>query len=219
MTQRIDRTTGIDQVWELLDGQVAAGRMPGYVAALRVRGQVAVRAAGRTALDDTAPPMRDDTLFRIASITKPMGGALTLTLVRDGVLALDDPIGRWLPEAADAAGARRARTPRSTTPSPADRPVTVRDLLTGTSGWGCVMERDAAAGGDDRARGVPGPAAPRRDAPTSSSRASRACRWPSSRARAGCTRPASTCSAFCSCGPPAGRWRSCSPSGSPGRSA
>jgi CubicO group peptidase (beta-lactamase class C family) len=140
MTQGTDRTTGVDHVWELLDGQVAAGRMPGYVAALRVRGEVAVRASGRTALGETAPPMRDDTLFRIASITKPMGGALTLALVRDGVLALDDPIGRWLPEAAAPRVLVAPDAPLDRTTA-AERPVTVRDLLTGTSGWGIVMEQ------------------------------------------------------------------------------
>ena len=137
--QGIDSTTGIDQVWRLLDGQVAAGRMPGYVAALRVRGEVAVRAGGHTALDESAPPMRDDTQFRIASITKPMGGALTLTLVRDGVLALDDPVGRWLPEAVDP-GVLVSPDALLDDTVPADRPVTVRDLLAGTSGWGVVME-------------------------------------------------------------------------------
>jgi CubicO group peptidase (beta-lactamase class C family) len=140
MTQGTDRTTGVDHVWELLDGQVADGRMPGYVAALRVRGQVAVRASGRTALGETAAPMRDDTLFRIASITKPMGGALTLTLVRDGVLALDDPIGRWLPEAAEPRVLVAPDAPLDRTTA-TERPVTVRDLLAGTSGWGIVMEQ------------------------------------------------------------------------------
>lgn len=140
MAQPTDITTGIDQVWQLLDDQVAAGRMPGYVAALRVRGQVTVRAAGRTAVAPTAPPMRDDTLFRIASITKPMGGALTSTLVRDGVLALDDPIARWLPEAAEPRVLVEPGAPLDRT-VPADRPITVRDLLAGTSGWGIVMEQ------------------------------------------------------------------------------
>lgn len=139
MTQRLENTTGVEQVWQLLDGQVAAGRMPGYVAALRVRGQVAVRAGGRTALGDGAPRMRDDTLFRIASLTKPIGGALTLALVRDGVLALDDAVDRWLPEAAHPRVLVSPDAPLDRT-VPADRPVTVRDLLTGTSGWGCVME-------------------------------------------------------------------------------
>ena len=140
MTQGIDRTTGVDHVWELLDGQVEAGRMPGYVAALRVRGQDHVRAGGRTASSEDRPPMRDDTLFRIASITKPMGGALTLTLVRDGVLALDDPIARWLPEAAEPRVLVAPDAPLDRT-VPAERPITVRDLLAGTSGWGIVMEQ------------------------------------------------------------------------------
>jgi CubicO group peptidase (beta-lactamase class C family) len=139
MTQRINRTTGVEQVWDLLDGQVAAGRMPGYVAALRIRGRTEIRAHGRTAVEETAPPMRDDTQFRIASVTKPMGGALTLTLVRDGVLALDDPVARWLPEAAEPRVLVSPDAPLDRT-VPAERPVTVRDLLAGTSGWGCVME-------------------------------------------------------------------------------
>jgi CubicO group peptidase (beta-lactamase class C family) len=139
MTQRVGSTTGVDHVWQVLDDQVAAGRMPGYVAALRVRGEVAVRAVGRTALGADAPPMRDDTQFRIASITKPIGGALTLTLVRDGVLALDDPVDRWLPEAAEPRVLVSADAPLDRT-VPAPRPVTVRDLITGVSGWGCVLE-------------------------------------------------------------------------------
>ena len=77
--------------------------------------------------------------FRIASVTKPVGAALTLTLIRDGVLTLDDPVARWLPEAAEplvlvSPDASLDRT------VPAERPVTVRDLLIGTSGWGIVMD-------------------------------------------------------------------------------
>jgi CubicO group peptidase (beta-lactamase class C family) len=128
---------GVDHVWELLDGQVADGRFPGYVAALRVRGETTVRAGGRAAFD--GPAMREDTLFRIASLTKPMGGALTLSLVRDGVFALDDPIGTWLPEAAAPRVLTAPDAPLSSTVA-ADRPVTVRDLLAGTSGWGIVMD-------------------------------------------------------------------------------
>ena len=131
--------SGIAHVWDVLDRQVDAGRMPGYVAALRVRGETAVRAGGRTALDADAPPMRDDTQFRIASITKPIGAALVQTLLRDGAFALDDPVAQWLPEAAEprvlvAPDAKLDDT------VPAARAVTVRDLLAGTSGWGVVME-------------------------------------------------------------------------------
>src|SRR6185503_12802466 len=112
-----------------LDGQVEAGRMPGYVAAVRVRGQEHLRAGGRTGVAPGSPPMRDDTQFRIASITKPIGGALTLTLMRDGVLALDDPIARWLPEAAQPRVLVAPDAPLDRT-TQAQRTVTIRHLLT-----------------------------------------------------------------------------------------
>jgi CubicO group peptidase (beta-lactamase class C family) len=128
-----------DRVWRVLDGQVASGRIPGYVAAVSLAGEAEVRAGGRMAVDGDSPPMREDTLFRIASMTKPIGGALSLSLVQDGVLGLDDPIERWLPEAAlprvlDAPGSPLDRTVE------ARRPITVRDLVCGTSGWGAVLE-------------------------------------------------------------------------------
>ncbi len=141
MTPRIDSTvTGVERVWQVLDGQVEAGRMPGYVAAVRVRGQEHLRAGGRTGVEPGSPPMRDDTQFRLASVTKPIGGALTLTLVRDGVLALDEPIARWLPEATEPRVLVSPDAPLDRT-VPAERPITVRDLLAGTSGWGIVMEQ------------------------------------------------------------------------------
>src|SRR5689334_7751465 len=87
-------------VWAVADAQVASGRIPGYVGAVRIGDAVEVHAGGTMALDAQSLPMGEDTQFRIASVTKPIGGALTLSLVQDGVLALDDPIARWLPEAA-----------------------------------------------------------------------------------------------------------------------
>ena len=74
---------------------------------------------------DGSAPMRDDTLFRIASVTKPIGGALTLALVQDGVLALDDPIARWLPEAAKPRVLMAPDAPLDRTVA-APRPITVR---------------------------------------------------------------------------------------------
>lgn len=137
MTQRTDG------VWRVLDEQVAAGRFPGYVAALRVDGEGEIRAGGRTAVDAGSPPMAApmtaDTLFRIASVTKPIGAALTLCLVRDGALALDDPAARWLPELADPRVLISADAPLDRTTT-ARRPITVRHLLTLTCGWGAVME-------------------------------------------------------------------------------
>ncbi|MCL2395157.1 MAG: beta-lactamase family protein [Acidimicrobiaceae bacterium] len=127
-----------DEIWKMLDAQVASGHIPGYAAALRVRGQIATRTGGRMAIEPESPPVREDTLFRIASLTKPIGGALTMTLLRDGVVAFDDPIARWLPEAANP---RVLTSPGATLDQTveAQRPITVRHLLTLGSGWGAVL--------------------------------------------------------------------------------
>jgi CubicO group peptidase (beta-lactamase class C family) len=130
----------MEHVWQVLDRQVASGRIPGYVAAIRISGEVHVRAGGRASLAADSAAMGEDTLFRIASITKPMAGALTLSLVQDGQLALDDPIARWLPEAADPRVLVAPDAPLDRT-VPARRPITVRHLLTMTSGWGVVLEQ------------------------------------------------------------------------------
>jgi CubicO group peptidase (beta-lactamase class C family) len=149
----------LEGVWRLLDGQVASGRYPGYVAAVRLRGEVSIRAGGRAAVETGSVPMGADTRFRIASITKVVGGVLALSLVQDGVLDLDDPIARWLPEAANprvltAPGAPLDRT------VPARRPITVRHLLTLTSGWGGILEPTPLQTAMMERRVYPGPLAP-----------------------------------------------------------
>jgi CubicO group peptidase (beta-lactamase class C family) len=128
-----------DGIWSVLDAEVSSGRIPGYVAAVRLGDQAEIRAGGRTAVEPGSPPMTADTQFRIASLTKQIGAALTLLLVQDGVLALDDPISRWLPEMASPRVLVAPDAPLDHVVN-ASRPVTVRDLLAGTSGWGCVLE-------------------------------------------------------------------------------
>ena len=59
-------------------------------------------------------PMRRDTIFRIASLTKPIVGAAALKLIEEGTLALDEPIERLIPELANRRVVRASRV-RSTT--------------------------------------------------------------------------------------------------------
>jgi CubicO group peptidase (beta-lactamase class C family) len=146
-------------VWQVLDAQVESGRIPGYVSAVRTGGGVAVRAGGRMAAEPGSPPMRAGTLFRIASVTKPMGGALTLGLVRDGVLALDDPVARWLPELAEPRVLVDPAGPLEHT-TPAERPITVRHLLTMTCGWGAVLAQTPLQAAMLRRGVFPGPLPP-----------------------------------------------------------
>jgi CubicO group peptidase (beta-lactamase class C family) len=131
-------TQDFSPVRELLDAQVAAGRMPGYVAALRAGGTTTVLCGGALAVG-SATPVEPDTLFRIASLTKPFAGALTLTLVEDGILRLDDEVARWLPELAAPRVLADPGGPLEAT-VPARRPITVRHLLTNTAGLGFVVQ-------------------------------------------------------------------------------
>jgi CubicO group peptidase (beta-lactamase class C family) len=159
VTATADTDTRFAAVWALLDEQVAAGRFPGCVAAVRHAGRTEVHATGRVALGDSAP-MRPDTLFRIASLTKPFGGVLALGLVHDGVLALDDDVARWLPEFIDLRVLTDPAGPLTGT-VPAQRPVTVGDLLFMTAGFGLRMD-DSPLAHEMWAQGVsPGPLAPR----------------------------------------------------------
>ena len=77
--------------------------------------------------------MRSDTLFRIASMTKPITSAAAMMLVEEGRIALSDPIARWVPELADLRVLRDAAGPLDDT-VPARRAITVEDLLTHRSG-------------------------------------------------------------------------------------
>ncbi|UMB67671.1 serine hydrolase domain-containing protein [Mycobacterium paraterrae] len=84
---------------------------------------------------DAQLPMQRDTLFRIASMSKPVTVAALMTLVDDGKLRLSDPITRWLPEFAEMRVLDHPTGPLDRT-HPANRAILVEDLLTHTSGLG-----------------------------------------------------------------------------------
>ena len=122
-----------ERLAEIIEAAVARGDAPGVVAAVGRGGETRIAAAGAMAVG--GPPMRPDTLFRIASITKPVTAAVVLGLVEDGLLGLDEPVDRLLPELADRRVLRRPDGPLTDTIK-AERPVTTRDLLTFTWGFG-----------------------------------------------------------------------------------
>jgi CubicO group peptidase (beta-lactamase class C family) len=88
--------------------------------------------------------MSRDTLFRISSITKPMTAAVVLAQIEAGLFGMDEPASRLLPELADRAVLRSPDGPLADT-VPARRPITVRDLLTCTFGFGMEGAMFAAA--------------------------------------------------------------------------
>jgi CubicO group peptidase (beta-lactamase class C family) len=121
------------RVDEIVEGAVGQGQVPGVVAAVARGDQVHVASAGVMAFGGA--PMRRDTLFRISSNTKPMTAAVVLSLVDDGVLALDQSVEELLPELEDRRVLLRPDGPLSETVR-AQRAITVRDLLTFTWGFG-----------------------------------------------------------------------------------
>ena len=119
----------------LLSRHIEAGTIPGAVAVLGT-GDVEVVAAGTASLGGER--LREDAIMRIQSMTKPVTSVAALRLVEAGLLELDESLERWLPELADR---RVLTTPTADLDDtvPAERPITLRHLLTNTSGYGMVV--------------------------------------------------------------------------------
>jgi len=134
---------------ELLLGAVRpfidAGEVPGAVVGFLRDSQTSLGAAGSIGLGGGGS-LTVDALMRISSNTKPMVAVLALSLMEEGVLALADPVERFVPELADRRVLRRLDGPLEDT-VPAERAVTVEDLLTMRLGFGFVFEADCAAVG------------------------------------------------------------------------
>ncbi len=128
-----------------LDAAITSGKISGAVAMIGDRDGVIQTASAGIADAATGTAMQADTIFQIASMTKALASVAAMQLAERGALTLDDPIGTLLPELADvqvltgfgADGAPMLRPPAS--------PVTLRHLLTHTSGLGySFMSADMA---------------------------------------------------------------------------
>ena len=124
------------RVRDVLAGHVEGGAVPGLVAAIVRRGEIHVEAVGQMAIGGS--PVGRDAIFRIASMSKPVTAVATMILVEECRVRLDEPVDRFLPELADRRVLTRIDGPLEDT-VPADRPITVRDLLTFGLGWGILM--------------------------------------------------------------------------------
>src|SRR5437763_2845639 len=133
---------GLERFAEVAASHVGDDKVPGLVALVAQRDHVHVEAIGRLAVGGR--PVERGSLFRIASTTKPITAAATLALVREGLLELDEPVDRLLPELAHRRVLRRMDGPLEDT-VPAAGPVTARELLTFTFGFGMALEMFMAA--------------------------------------------------------------------------
>ena len=129
----------LERMHRVLAGYVERGEIPGLVALVSRGDDVHVDTIGTLALDDPSP-MKRDSIFRIASITKPVTAVAAMMLVEDCKLRLDDSIEPWLPELANRRVLKSLASELHDT-VPAARAITVRDLLTYRMGFGSVMAR------------------------------------------------------------------------------
>jgi CubicO group peptidase (beta-lactamase class C family) len=129
----------LGRVRDVLERHVDAGFVPGAVAVVARRGEVHVEATGTLAFEGegSKTPMAADTICRTGSMTKPIVAACAMTLVEDCTIRLDDPVDELLPELADMTVLADPNGPLEET-VPAERAITVRDLLTFTLGTGIV---------------------------------------------------------------------------------
>jgi CubicO group peptidase (beta-lactamase class C family) len=150
------------QLDDAMRGYADGNELPGLVWAVARGEQAHVRFAGHLDLE-SAVPVNRDSIFRISSMTKPVTAVAALLLVEDGRLGLDDPIDDLVPELARRQVLARPDGPLTLT-VPAERSITVRDLLTFRAGLGfdftgasgqAVMARAAELG---IAVGPPSPA-------------------------------------------------------------
>ena len=115
---------------------VESGLLPGFAALVHHRGEEHVETFGTMAFGRSAP-MRRDTIFRLASTTKPITAVAAMILVEECRIRLDDAVDEWLPELKDRRVLRTVESPLDDT-VPARRRITLRDLLTFRCGYGEV---------------------------------------------------------------------------------
>jgi CubicO group peptidase (beta-lactamase class C family) len=135
----------LTRLHDIMAGYVERQAVSGVVTLVSRRGEVNIDAIGNLAFStdaEPAPAMEADTIFRIASLTKPITAVAAMMLVEECVMRLDDPIERFLPELADRRVLRSLESEVDDT-VPAERAITLRDVLTSRFGFGVIM---AAAG-------------------------------------------------------------------------
>jgi CubicO group peptidase (beta-lactamase class C family) len=113
---------------------VDRGEVPGVVTLIARRGRVVHYESIGYRDIEARTPMTPDTIFRLASMTKPVVAAALMTLYEEGEFQLSDPVSRWLPEFQDMKVVEAKGTDANYNLVPARNPITIRHVLTHTSG-------------------------------------------------------------------------------------
>ena len=153
--QAQDRLGDAHQIDAYLEHAVRETQIPGVVAMVADAHKVLYSAAFGAQDVSRAVPMRTDSIFRLASMTKPVTSVAVMMLVEAGKLRLDDPAGKYLPAFEHSQVFETFHASDKTyTSRPAKSPVTIRNLLTHTSGLGYSFDNPILAQllGDDPAK-------------------------------------------------------------------
>jgi CubicO group peptidase (beta-lactamase class C family) len=122
------------RVHEAIERHIDAGEISGAVTLVARRGRLVHFEAHGLMDIESKRPMEKDAIFRIASMSKPITGAAVMMMLEEGKLRLNDPVSKFLPEFKNA----KVAVPRGSSGefylAPADRDLTIRDLLTHTNG-------------------------------------------------------------------------------------
>jgi len=128
----------LERVGQSFKAQIERGRFPGAVAMIIRKGRIGYFETFGQRDPATGAPMSKDAIFRLYSMTKPFASVAAMMLVEDGKLTLADPVSKYLPQLASlqvAVPKQDAEGKTTYTLVPAERPITVQDLLRHTSGF------------------------------------------------------------------------------------
>jgi CubicO group peptidase (beta-lactamase class C family) len=138
-------TERLERIDKIISGAIKENRIPGAVALVARRGRIVYFKAFGQADTQSGRAMRKDDIFRIASQSKAITATAVMMLWEEGHFQLDDPIAKWIPEFQGAGVLQTLNESDGTwTTEPAKSPITIRHLLTHTSGIGYgVIDSDA----------------------------------------------------------------------------
>ena len=128
-------TERLQRIHQLMQRHIDAGSFSGAVTLVARHGKVAHLEAHGLMDIETNKPMRTDAMFRIMSMTKPVVGVAVLMMVEEGKVRLNDAVSKFIPEFKNLkVGVLQAAEPLRFYTVPAEREITIKDLLTHTSG-------------------------------------------------------------------------------------
>ena len=127
----------LDRITDYMQNEVATGKIPGAIFLIQQHGKPIYYEKFGVIDVATKRPMSDDAIFRLYSMSKPITSVAAMMLVDDGKLALDDPLSKYIPAFANVkVGVEKRDEGGNVTLQlePAQRPITIEDLLRHTSG-------------------------------------------------------------------------------------